>query len=334
MAGRRRSGRDKFHPGNTLNDLSGREWIKFTKTWFELPSRDEQDALSNASQTGTEQVSAGYGFEQSWTVIDSKRYWQNKDMEMHPARYPEELVSEFVTFFTKAGEWVLDPFAGSGATAVACAESGRHCVGIELSERFARKAQERLAQRSPRSGCVVQLGDARDIADASFWDQAQVPDLPLGDGGLPLFDFVMTSPPYWDMLRHSRGGVKSTHKQRAEKGLETVYSEDKRDLGNISEYDEFVAEVARILGNLKGLLRPERYMVVVAQNMRSPDGEVKTFAWDLQRALSNSFDFQGERIWCQNSKALGIWGYPKIFVPNYHHHYCLIFRRPREQVGP
>jgi hypothetical protein len=37
--------------------------------------------------------------------------------------------------------------------------------------------------------------------------------------------------------------------------------------------------------------------------------------------------FQGERIWCQDSKKLGIWGYPTVFVPNYHHHYCLIFRR-------
>lgn len=67
----------------------------------------------------------------------------------------------------------------------------------------------------------------------------------------------------------------------------------------------------------------------MVQNVRDTDGEVKPLAWDLTRRLSQTFSFQGERIWCQNSKPLGIWGYPTVFVPNYHHHYCLIFRNRR-----
>jgi len=81
---------------------------------------------------------------------------------------------------------------------------------------------------------------------------------------------------------------------------------------------------------------------VVAQNLRDPEGRIRPMAWDLARRIegasaasyrSNSkggrarWVLQGERIWCQNTKPLGIWGYPKIFVPNYHHHYCLIFRK-------
>ena len=66
-------------------------------------------------------------------------------------------------------------------------------------------------------------------------------------------------------------------------------------------------------------------VVVVAQNLRAPDGTIVTLAWDIQRTLGERLLFQGERIWCQNSKRLGIWGYPTVFVPNYHHHYCLIF---------
>ncbi len=53
---------------------------------------------------------------------------------------------------------------------------------------------------------------------------------------------------------------------------------------------------------------------------------MRPLAWDLTRRLSQTFSFQGERVWCQNSKPLGIWGYPTVFVPNVHHHYCLIFR--------
>ena len=62
-----------------------------------------------------------------------------------------------------------------------------------------------------------------------------------------------------------------------------------------------------------------------------PHGEVLPLAWDLARRISRTWLFQGERIWCQNSKPLGIWGYPRVFVPNYHHHYCLIFRHDRAQ---
>ena len=75
--------------------------------------------------------------------------------------------------------------------------------------------------------------------------------------------------------------------------------------------------------------------MIVAQNLRDPSGEVRPLAWDLAKRISRSrWQFQGERIWCQNTKPLGIWGYPKIFVPNYHHHYCLIFRKRELPVMP
>jgi DNA modification methylase len=279
------------HPRNTLNDLTGREWLRFTKTWL---------------------------------IVDSRRYHRNRATELHPARYPEELVGEFMRFFSRPGEWVLDPFAGSGATLVAAQEAGRRAVGIELSGRYATVAQERVAATG---GAWVKQADARRVADPAFWRDDPPADLPFDGAGLPIFDFVMTSPPYWDMLRQSRGGVESTHKRRGKQGLDTAYSEAPEDLGNTSDYPQFLAALCGILADAGRLLRPERYLVVVAQNLRAPDGSITTLAWDIQRELGGTLRFQGERIWCQNSKRLGIWGYPRLFVPNYHHHYCLIFRR-------
>jgi len=283
------------HPGNQLNDLTGREWLRFTRTWL---------------------------------IVDSRRYHRNRATELHPARYPEELVREFVLFFTKAGEWVLDPFVGSGATLVAALEAGRNAVGVELSERYAAVARERLTQTGLEVAAFVRQADACRVADPTFWREDLPPGLPLGERSLPCFDFLMTSPPYWDMLRHSRGGVESAHKRRARQGLDTAYSEAPEDLGNAAHYPDFLHGVCRVLEDAGSLLRPGRYMVVVAQNLRAPDGRIVTLAWDIQRELGRVLEFQGERIWCQNSKRLGIWGYPRLFVPNYHHHYCLIFRRP------
>jgi len=309
------------HPRNELNDLTGTEWIKFTKTWFHLGC----DGQVAADHTDT-----------SWMVVDSRRYHRNRAAELHPARYPEELVHQFLGFFTKPGAWVLDPFAGSGATLVACREAGRHSVGLELSGRYARVAQERLAGAGAADAdptAQVVCADARLAAAPGFWREQRVPGLEVGPDGLPRFHLLMTSPPYWDMLGHSRGGVESTHQRRAKRDLDTVYSADPRDLGNIRDYDEFIEALGGIFDPLGGLLRPESYLVVVAQNLRAPTGEVKPLAWDLTRRLSQTYLFQGERIWCQNSKRLGIWGYPRTFVPNYHHHYCLIFRHSARREG-
>jgi len=286
---------------NELNDLSGKDWIKFTRTWF---------------------------------VCDSPRYFRNKPTELHPARYPEEMVAEFLGFFTKKGGTVLDPFLGSGATLVACAENERVGVGVELSARYARTAAQRVQDAAPPQ--AVLRGDARDIGRADFWRERRANLEAAGltfARGLPQFDFAITSPPYWRMLRTSRGGVFSKHKQRAAQGLDTAYSDDRRDLGNISRYEDFIESLGRVFDATRRCVKEGKYLVVVAQNLRAPDGHVRMLAWDLARRIerpgraATCWLFQGERIWCQNTKPLGIWGYPKIFVPNYHHHYCLIFRK-------
>jgi len=286
---------------NTLNELGGKEWIKFTRTWF---------------------------------VCDSPRYYRNKPTELHPARYPEELVADFLKFFTKSGEFVLDPMVGSGATLVACMEEGRNGVGVELSARYAAIARRRLKESAARLKHEVIRGDARGIAQAGFWRERRRALEAAGlefKRGLPQFHFAMTSPPYWRMLRTSRGGVFSKHKQRVASGLDSHYSDDPADLGNVESYEGFVEQTARVFRGVGRCLAPGRYLVVVAQNFRAPDGDVKPMAWDLARRICrHGLVFQGEKIWCQNTKPLGIWGYPKIFVPNYHHHYCLIFRKPAD----
>lgn len=58
----------------------------------------------------------------------------------HSATFPKELPVWFIRLFTKEGDVVLDPFMGSGTTAVACILTGRHFVGIELSPEYHRVA--------------------------------------------------------------------------------------------------------------------------------------------------------------------------------------------------
>ena len=203
----------------------------------------------------------------------------------------------------------------------------RNGVGVDVNRHYVELSRDRLLESARETSNIAQVlhGDARRIAEALTWDGIE--RAPRGEDGLPLFDFIMTSPPYWNMLRKSRGGVESTHKQRAAQGLATDYGDQESNLGTVGDYEDFIEQLGMVFDGCARLLRPQKYMVVVAQNVRVPEGHVRPLAWDLARRVSRSLSFQGERIWCQDSKRLGIWGYPTTFVPNYHHHYCLIFRR-------
>ena len=62
----------------------------------------------------------------------------------HPAPFPVELPYRLAQLYTYAGEVVLDPFMGSGQTALAAIQAGRNFVGYEIDERYIRLARERL----------------------------------------------------------------------------------------------------------------------------------------------------------------------------------------------
>jgi DNA modification methylase len=63
----------------------------------------------------------------------------------HPAPFPTELPRRFIELYTYEGDLVLDPFLGSGSTAVAALEARRHFVGYEIDPGYAATARERLA---------------------------------------------------------------------------------------------------------------------------------------------------------------------------------------------
>jgi DNA modification methylase len=70
----------------------------------------------------------------------------------HPAPFPVELPRRLINFYTYEGELVLDPFMGSGSTAVAAVELGRDWVGYELNEEYAEMTRKRAANTTPSLG--------------------------------------------------------------------------------------------------------------------------------------------------------------------------------------
>jgi site-specific DNA-methyltransferase (adenine-specific)/site-specific DNA-methyltransferase (cytosine-N4-specific) len=68
----------------------------------------------------------------------------------HSAAFPLELPKWFIQLFTREGDIVLDPFLGSGTTAVVAKQLNRRYVGIEILEEYCHVAEERLMQIQPR----------------------------------------------------------------------------------------------------------------------------------------------------------------------------------------
>jgi site-specific DNA-methyltransferase (adenine-specific)/site-specific DNA-methyltransferase (cytosine-N4-specific) len=68
----------------------------------------------------------------------------------HSATFPVALPEWFIKLFAKPGDVVLDPFMGSGTTAVACVKSRRDFVGIDINPEFCRLARKRVEDEKTR----------------------------------------------------------------------------------------------------------------------------------------------------------------------------------------
>ena len=268
---------------NRLNDLPTKEWLKFQKSWF---------------------------------VHNPPR--RKDDVLRHPAKYPETLAQEFIEFFTKQGKVVLDPMVGTGSTLVAGMRSGRHSYGIELNPEYAQVArdvvlqeQENLGDSASHLTTEVINGDAAEIANI------------ISNHKIPIIDYVITSPPYWDML-HAKG-AETQNNRRQDENLDVVYSDDPNDLGNIDDYDEFLQRLVKIYIGLKPFLKPKAYITIIVKNVKK-GGVIYPLAWDLGKQLNGTYALKDERIWCQDNIRLFPYGMGNAWVSNTFHHYCLQFR--------
>lgn len=83
----------------------------------------------------------------------------------HSATFPVALPLWFIRLFTQQGDLVLDPFIGSGTTALACVELGRDYVGLELDRAHVELANKRLREAAP-SGIQLHLCEEKAVYGA------------------------------------------------------------------------------------------------------------------------------------------------------------------------
>lgn len=91
-------------------------------------------------ETGLIDVSAKLNSMAPATVMTVEKPPKRESDEQHLTRKPVRLLRHLVSVFSKSGQTVLDPFLGSGSTAVAAAQEGRICVGIEIHQPYIEEA--------------------------------------------------------------------------------------------------------------------------------------------------------------------------------------------------
>ena len=264
---------------NKLNELDPKTWLKFQKSWF----------IHNPPP-------------------------RKKGVLVHPAKYPETMAQEFIEFFTKQRETVLDPMAGTGSTLIAALRAGRNSYGIELNPKYAEIASQIVADERQSLGSSIE-----DIKS----------EIVNGDASLattyhfPTIDYVLTSPPYWDMLHAKGAGTQK--KRRTSTELDVFYSDDPNDLGNLHDYEEFLAKLVSIYAGLQPLLRQKAYLTIIVKNIKK-GGRIYPLAWDLGRELGKVYTLKDEKLWLQDNQRLAPYGLGSAWVSNTFHHYCLQFR--------
>ena len=272
---------ERYDERNQLNDLTGKEWLKCTKSFFL-----------------------------------SEKCADDKDAFNHPAPFLIKDIEKMISFFTKRGMTVLDPFMGSGTTSIAAFNLGRRSIGIDLSEEYHNLATLRF--------------DKKGMVDHQDYEYI-VGDSLIETDNLDEVDYIITSPPYHNILKNDSKGLR---KDSSEKGYRSgsrmgveYYSDLDNDLGNQETYEDFLNLFKRIMAKCYSKLRNRKYCSIVISDFTVEKKEVCVQADVVKLMEDIGFSFVGTIVLLQDNKPLYPFGYPYAFKINHMHQNILNFRK-------
>ena len=271
----------KYDERNQLNDLTGKEWLLMTKSFYY-----------------------------------SEKCADDKDAFGHPAPFLIKDIEKFVKMFTKSGMTVLDPFMGSGTTAIACFNLGRKSIGIDLNPTYKELALKRFEKKN-----MVDGEDYQYIVGDSIVETENIGDL----------DYIITSPPYHNILRNNTKGLRE---DKSDKGYRSgsrigveYYSDLKNDLGNQDTYEDFLELFKKIMTNCFKKLKNKKYCSIVISDFTVDKKEVCVQS-DIVRLMEDiGFVFVGTVALLQDNKPLYPFGYPFAYKINHMHQNVINFRK-------
>jgi hypothetical protein len=141
-------------------------------------------------------------------------------------------------------------------------------------------------------------------------------------------DFVATDPPYNVQLPMTMAGGRLAEAHANRRTDYAMVSDLAGDLANLPDYAAFLDAMGEVLGEVRRILRPGRYAVLIVRDAYQ-DGRYLFTAADLAaRADAAGLVPKGDIAWYQAGTRLRPYGYPRSFVPNIAHQHIVVLRKP------
>lgn len=213
---------------------------------------------------------------------------------------PHQLFSRY----TKKGDWILDPFMGSGTSLIEAQRMERNSIGIDLQENVVREAKSRIiTEFNPKCKVEVFVGDSSSLNMSKLLDSI----------GIKKLQFIIMHPPYWDIIK---------------------FSEKANDLSNAENLESFLKSFGKVVDNVTQFLEKNRYCAVVIGDKYANSQVVPLGFYCMHLFIEKGFLLKailvknfGETKGKANQQ--GIWRYRALASDFYifKHEYIFIFKK-------
>lgn len=234
----------------------------------------------------------------------------------HPAMFPQQLVARLISIYTKnPGEVILDPFMGIGSTLKAAHNLGKKGIGFDLNKDYCKIAESRVTKNEESENYNKKL---KRFEPEIYCKDSRTLLKHLQPNSV---DLVVTSPPYWDILNMKRSADMKDSRN---------YSDSKKDLGNINDYEAFLQDLKSVYAEVYKVLKPNKRCCCVVMDIRKKDKFYPLHEDQTRIMREIGFELEEYVIWDRqkeynNMKTLG---YPWVFRFNKVHEFiCIYWKR-------
>lgn len=205
-------------------------------------------------------------------ITDSLWIFDKRDTSgMHKADYwgnfIPQIPNQLLRRFTKKGEWVLDPFLGSGTTLIECKRLGRNGIGIELNKQVAKATESNIQKEKNPFKVTTQVVNGNSAA----FDYKAL----LKTSKINSFQFMIMHPPYWDIIK---------------------FSDNKDDLSNAKSTQNFLEMFRKVVDNAYPFIDKGRYCAVVIGDKYSAGEWIPLGFYVMQEMLKTGFKLKSTII--------------------------------------